>query len=146
MANRHKARQSTVEILYAWSSGGRDSQAVASLLIGRHQLENRRDQDKKFLAEAVDGVVTNIESLDQAINEVIRRKDICNIASIERNILCLGVWELIFRPDIPHRVIINEALQLSRTYADENARSFVNGVLDKLARKIRGLGANASSG
>ncbi len=143
MANRHKARQSAVEILYAWSSGGRDSRDIPSLLTGRRQLKGRKDQDKKYLLESVDGVVVNIKTLDEAINEVIQRKDVCNIASIERNILCLGVWELLYRPDIPHRVIINEALQLSRNYADENARSFVNGVLDKLAKKIRGKDANA---
>jgi len=138
MANRHKARESAVEILYAWSSGGHDALALAPLLDGRVREKGRGDQDRQYLRELIKGVTENAESLEQAINKAVGSRSSGSIGMIERNILLLAVWELQYRPDIPYRVIINEALQLTRTYADENARCFVNGVLDHLSQTTRG--------
>jgi len=137
MANRHKARESAVEILYAWNSGGRDALALAPLLDGRVREKGRGDQDRQYLRELIKGVTENVESLEQTINKAVGSRSSGSIGMIERNILLLAVWELQYCPDIPYRVIINEALQLTRTYADENARCFVNGVLDHLAQTIR---------
>jgi len=137
MANRHKARESAVEILYAWSSGGRDVSALAPLLDGRIREKSRGNQDRKYLRESVKGVTENVDPLEQTIHKAVGSRSLDSIGMIERNILLLAVWELKYRPDIPYRVIINEALQLTRTYADENARCFVNGVLDHLTQTIR---------
>lgn len=135
-----------MEVLYAWSSGGCDAADIPSLLSDRIEQKERCDQDKDYLDEAVRGVISSIKVLDQAISGVVQEKGAYRIGAVERNILRLGVWELMYRPDVPYRVIINEALQLTRTYADENARCFVNGVLDKLAKKIRNPKTNAAHG
>jgi len=137
MANRHKARQSALEILYAWHNGEQDSAAIPSLLSGRLSEEGRSDQDDNYLREMVQGVVAQAKDIDQLIGGAVRGRSLKSIAHIEHNVLRMAVWEMTNRPEIPYRVIINEALELARAYADEPGRGFINGVLDRLARELR---------
>jgi len=137
MANRHKARQSALEVLYAWHNGEQDSAAIPSLLAGRLSEEGRSDQDDDYLREIVQGVVAQAEDIDQLIGGAIRGRSLKSIAHIEHNVLRMAVWEMTNRLEIPYRVIINEALELARAYADEPGRGFINGVLDRLARDLR---------
>jgi len=134
--NRHQARESALEVLYAWHSSSQDSAALPSLIAGRLEEEERERQDSDYLRALVYGVTDNIESLDAVISPVIRRS-LKSVASIELNVLRLATWEMQNRLEIPYRVIINEALELTRDYADESARGFINGVLDKLAHQLR---------
>jgi len=137
MANRHKARQSALETLYAWHTGGCDDAAIPAVLAGRLREEGRSDQDENYLREMVHGVVAQSEDIDRRISEGSRRRSLKSIACIEHNVLRLAVWEMVNRPEIPYRVIINEALELTRAYADEPGRGFINGVLDRLAHELR---------
>ncbi len=137
MANRHKARQSALETLYAWHSSGQDGSVIPSLLSDRLREQDRSDQDREYLRELVHGVVEQAEDIDRIISGAVRGRSLNSIAHIEHNVLRLAVWEMLNRLEIPYRVIINEALQLARAYADEPARGFVNGVLDHLARELR---------
>jgi len=137
MANRHKARQSALEVLYAWHNGEQDSASIPSLLAGRLSEEGRSDQDNDYLREMVQGVVAQAEDIDQLIGGAVRGRSLKSIAHIEHNVLRMAVWEMTNRLEIPYRVIINEALELARAYADEPGRGFINGVLDRLARELR---------
>ncbi len=137
MANRHKARQSALETLYAWHTGGCDDAAIPAVLAGRLHEEGRSDQDENYLHEMVHGVVAQSEDIDRRISEGSRGRSLKSIACIEHNVLRLAVWEMVNRPEIPYRVIINEALELTRAYADEPGRGFINGVLDRLAHELR---------
>jgi len=137
VANRHKARQSALEILYAWHNGEQDSVAIPSLLAGRLSEEGRSDQDDNYLREMVQGVVAQAEDIDQLIGGAVRGRSLKSIAHIEHNVLRMAVWEMTNRLEIPYRVIINEALELARAYADEPGRGFINGVLDRLAHELR---------
>lgn len=110
---------------------------IPGLLADRAQLTQRKDQDGDYLRELVMGVTEQREELDGEIAEAIRGRSLASVAHIEMNVLRMAVWELRNRLEIPYRVVINEALQLTRTYADEPARGFINGVLDHLARKLR---------
>ncbi len=137
MANRHKARQSALEILYAWHNGGQDNTAIPALLAGRLDEKSRSDQDEAYLREMVHGVVAQSEDIDQRISEGVRGRSLKSIAHIEHNVLRLAMWEMLNRLEIPYRVIINEALELARAYADEPGRGFINAVLDRSAHKLR---------
>jgi len=137
MANRHKARQSALEVLYAWHSGGGDDAAIPALLADRLKEPDRGDQDADYLRELVHGVTADVAALDEWIGKGVRGRSLASIAQVELNVLRLAVWEMLNRLEIPYRVIINEALQLAREYADEPGRGFINGVLDHLAREIR---------
>jgi len=134
--NRHQARESAVEVLYAWQSGDCDDASIPSLISGRLQEEEREQQDQDYLRSLVEGVLGSREDLDAKITAVINRS-LRSVATLELNILRLATWEMINRLEIPYRVIINEALELARDYTDEPARGFINGVLDKLAKSLR---------
>ncbi len=134
--NRHQARESALETLYAWHSGGSDNSDLPHLLAGRIHEEERSSQDENYLRELVYGVTEEMDALDELIKPAIRRS-LKSVASIELNVLRLATWEMKNRLEIPYRVIINEALELTRAYADESARGFINGVLDKIAKGLR---------
>ncbi len=134
--NRHQARESALEVLYAWHSSECDDGALPNLIAGRLEEEDRQQQDVAYLRALVLGVTENQAALDEHIGKVIKRS-LRSIATLELNILRLSTWEMLNRLEIPYKVIINEALELARDYADESARGFINGVLDKLAQSLR---------
>lgn len=137
MANRHQARESALEVLYAWHSGEKDGGAIPGLMAGRLEHEERGDQDQEYLRQAVYGVIENVDAIDELISGAVRGRSLRSIAHIEHNVIRLAVWEMQNRLEIPYRVIINEALELTRAYAGESPRGFINGVIDNLARKLR---------
>jgi N utilization substance protein B len=142
--NRHQARESALETLYAWHSGGCDNADLPHLLSGRIQEEERGGQDENYLREIVYGVTEQKDELDELLKPVINRS-LKSVASVEINVLRLAAWEMKNRLEIPYRVIINEALELTRAYADESARGFINGVLDKLAKELRSVEVKSRS-
>ncbi len=136
-SNRHLARESALEALYAWHNGGNDAAMIPAILADRMQQEEKQAQDQDYFREMVLGVTTQVEALDALIAEAVQGRSLRSIAHVELNILRMAVWELQNRLEIPFRVIINEALELTRDYADEPSRGFINGVLDKIAQRVR---------
>ncbi len=110
---------------------------LPGLIADRLREPERQGQDEAYLREAVNGVVAEIGEIDALIAGAIRGRSLRSVAHVEINVLRLAVWELRNRLEIPYRVIINEALELTRAYAGEAPRGFINGVLDNLARKLR---------
>jgi len=137
MANRHMARESALETLYAWGSADQDGGMIPDLLASRLQHEDREEQDENYLREAVYGVTDHVEALDSVIKSAVRGRSLRSVAQLEINVIRLAVWEMQNRLEIPYRVIINEALELTRDYAGEAPRGFINGVLDNLAKQLR---------
>ncbi|GAV21341.1 N utilization substance protein B [Mariprofundus micogutta] len=137
MANRHMARESALETLYAWGSADKDGAMIPDLIAGRLQHEEREDQDENYLRDLVYGVTDNVEALDELIKTAVRGRSLRSVAQLEINVIRLSVWEMQNRLEIPYRVIINEALELTRDYAGEPPRGFINGVLDNLAKQLR---------
>jgi len=137
MANRHMARESALETLYAWGSAEQDGGMIPDLLASRLQHEDREDQDENYLREAVYGVTDHVDALDEIIKTAVRGRSLRSVAQLEINVIRLAVWEMQNRLEIPYRVIINEALELTRDYAGEPPRGFINGVLDNLAKQLR---------
>jgi N utilization substance protein B len=137
MANRHMARESALETLYAWGTAAQDGGMIPDLLASRLQHEDRENQDENYLREVVYGVTDHVEALDEIIKTAVRGRSLRSVAQIEINVIRMAVWEMQNRLEIPYRVIINEALELTRAYAGEPPRGFINGVLDNLAKKLR---------
>ncbi len=135
--NRHWARESAIEALYAWHNGGNDSAMLPSILADRLQQDERKGQDEDYLREMVYGVSEQRETLDEQISKAVQGRSLRSIAHVELNVLRIAVWELKNHLEIPYRVIINEALELTRAYADEPSRGFINGVIDKVAQELR---------
>lgn len=86
----------------------------------------------------VEGCLRDSAAVDAAIGEASLHWRLWDIGKVERALLRLGTWELISEPDVPVAVVINEAVELARTYAGDEARGFVNGVLGRVAIQHRG--------
>jgi N utilization substance protein B len=93
-------------------------------------------KEDSFAWELIQGVGQNFKELDQIIASYSRNWKLDRIARIELTILRLALYEMIKREDIPLKVAINEAVELSKLFGDENSRNFVNGILDAVARDV----------
>ena len=118
---------------------------IPGLIASRLQHEERDDQDENYLRELVYGVTDHVETLDEVIKTAVRGRSLRSVAQLEINVIRLAVWEMQNRLEIPYRVIINEALELTRDYAGESPRGFINGVLDNLAKQLRPAEINKKS-
>jgi len=137
MANRHMARESALETLYAWGTAEQDGGMIPDLIASRLEHEDRADQDENYFREMIYGVTDHVDELDVIIKTAVRGRSLRSVAQIEINVIRMAVWEMQNRLEIPYKVIINEALELTRAYAGEPPRGFINGVLDNLAKQLR---------
>ncbi len=92
------------------------------------------DKSKEFAVELVKTVTDNLKEIDAIIPNYLKNWKYDRILSIDRNILRMGVAELMFRPDIPYKVTINEAIELAKRFGDEKSGGFINGVLDNIVK------------
>jgi len=133
---RRRARELALQWLYQWEVGGLDLDQVFDE--GRQVQLRALDEDRDRLAESlVRGTAAQLASIDPLIADGTAHWRLERLAVIDRLILRLAVYELRFTPETPHPVIINEALELARTFSTEEAVKFVNGVLDGIRKKIR---------
>lgn len=92
------------------------------------------DKSKEFGRELIACVIDNLAEVDSIIPKYLKNWKYDRILSIDRNILRMGVAELLYRDDIPYKVTINEAIELAKKFGDEKSGSFVNGVLDNIVK------------
>jgi transcription antitermination factor NusB len=96
------------------------------------QEKPTQEEVKNFTAELVRGVIQNLAVIDSKISEYAANWQLKRMAVVDRNILRLSCYELLFREDIPPKVSINEAVELAKKYSVQEAGKFVNGVLDRI--------------
>jgi N utilization substance protein B len=89
---------------------------------------------RKFSEELVNGTLLHLDEIDQKIKQVAAHWKMDRMASVDRNIMRFAVFELLYRDDIPPAVTINEALEIAKKYSSSESASFINGLLDKIAR------------
>lgn len=92
------------------------------------------DKSKEFAVELVKVVLENLKQIDEIIPNYLKNWKYDRILSIDRNILRMGVAELLYRQDIPYKVTINEAIELAKRFGDEKSGGFINGVLDNIVK------------
>ncbi|MBM7867935.1 transcription antitermination factor NusB [Heliobacterium gestii] len=90
-----------------------------------------------FAKELVDGAVTNRETIDANIRRLAKEWHLERMPHVDRNLLRVAIFEMLFRKDIPLNAAINEAIELAKIYANEESAKFVNGILGQLARELR---------
>jgi len=98
--------------------------------------ENSDKMDIKYFTILVDGVSEERETLDSELAYAIDR-DLSEIDPVESSVLRLAVYEFIHRPEVPYRVVLNEAVELAKAFGGEKGHKYVNGVLDKMGSKLR---------
>lgn len=130
---RRRAREFALQGLYQWRVGGADEAAIEGHL---PELEDFDKADREFCLRLIRGVMRQQDVLEAAIRQHIDR-DFTELSPIEASILLLGTFELQHMLDTPYRVIINEAIELAKSFGGTDGHRYVNGVLDKLAGGLR---------
>jgi len=135
LAARSRARRRALQALYAWQIGGSGMNAVIQ------QFQHEQDMevaDLDYFEDLLHGVERNLAAIDESLKPFVDR-EIEQIDPIERAALRMAAYELKYRPDVPYRVIINEAIEVTKRFGADHGHSYVNGVLDKLALQLRSV-------
>mgnify|MGYP001468095764 CR=1 FL=1 len=97
-----------------------------------------KDSDvRAFTEDLILGTIGNLTPIDREIQRAADKWDLGRMASVDRTILRVGAYELLYRPDIPGAVSINEAIEIAKKYSTADSASFINGLLDRIAREVR---------
>lgn len=135
MQARSRARRRALQALYAWQLSGSHMNAVIDQF--RHE-QDMEIADLEYFEDLLHGVEKHVDELDAALRPHIDR-EVAQVDPIERAALRLATYELKFRPDVPYRVVINEAIEVTKRFGADHGHSYVNGVLDKLAAELRAV-------
>jgi len=130
---RRRAREFALKAMYEWLLSGND---VRDIRAGLAEEPEFAEVDEAYFRQLVDGVVGAREPLDAELAPVLDRKPEA-LSPVEHGLLLIGAYELAHATDVPYRVVINEAVELAKTYGGTDGHKYVNGVLDKLAARLR---------
>lgn len=130
---RHRAREFVVQGLYQYLIGGQDA---AAIIVQAESVAGFDKANRALYDSLLAGVLDNLPAL-QALLEPHIERPWAKVSPIERSILLIAACELRDHPETPWRVIINEAIELTKSYGGTDGHKFVNGVLDKLAPELR---------
>jgi N utilization substance protein B len=137
MSTRHLSRSIVVQSLYEWDF--LDKKPDLKEIVKRNLEEfGKKLKDKKFVWELVNGIVKNLEDIDKIIQAAAPQWPLEKMGTIERNILRLGLYELLFgdKKAVPPKVAIDEAIELAKEFVNETSGKFVNGVLGAVFREM----------
>lgn len=135
--SRRQSRELALQGLYQWLLNESDAESVLAQLA---DTEGYARADQPYLEQLIRNVVADIGLLREKIDPVLDRP-IGQLSPIEHALLLMAASEMRVQPDTPYRVIINEAVELAKSYGGTDGHKYVNGVLDKLAVELRPLEA-----
>lgn len=132
-SNRRRSREFALQGLYQWQLAKTDTKTIALNLAEGNGFGKI---DVEYFTELLEGAVNHAAALEHELTPCIDRR-FSALSPVERGILLLAGYELLHRPEVPYRVVINEAVELAKSYGGTDGHKFVNGVLDKLAARLR---------
>ena len=127
---RRRARALALQALYEIDSTGRNSEEVVTRLLADKRLS---EDNITFIRELVDGVIQNKGELDENIKRFAPAWPVKQLSLVDRNILRLAIFELLFDNKTPVKVAINEAVELAKSFGSDNSARFANGVLGSVS-------------
>lgn len=128
-----KARQCAVQALYQWQMAGQNLSTIEGQFKEDQRLKNAQ---KSYFADLFHGVPKYLNEIDVAMADFVDR-EVERIDPVERAILRIGVYELLHKLETPYRVVINEGVELAKSFGADGSHRYVNGVLDKVAQVQR---------
>lgn len=136
---RSRARRRALQAVYAWQMSGVPVRDVIAQFAHEQAHEVA---DLEYFEDLVAGVDAHREALDDALAPFLDR-DIDQVDPVERAVLRLAAYELRLRPDVPYRVVINEAIEIAKRFGSEHGHTYINGVLDRAAADWRSVESQA---
>ena len=146
MGNRRKAREVSLQLLYETELAHKSGKEVTDrfwrdphcLLLEEADLApTALEEVKVFTRQITEGVTSNVREIDQLIEGHSTHWKVSRMASVDRNILRMAVFELLYCQDIPASGTINEAIEIAKKYGTEESGAFVNGILDHIAKALK---------
>ncbi|ACZ12762.1 transcription antitermination factor NusB [Sulfurospirillum deleyianum] len=131
MATRHQARESIITLLYAEDIGNAGIDKFIDELFEEKKIRN---QQKEFALGLYQGVKAHLSVIDEAINRHLKEWNLSEIGMLERAILRLGGYEILYS-ELDNAVVINEAIELAKKLCNETSPKFINGVLDAICKE-----------
>lgn len=143
---RRKAREYALQLLFQLDI--RKEKPTASVLKRFWAEREPEDEVKSFAEDLVKGAYKHIDRINDLIRQCAKNWTLDRMAAVDRNVLRLAVYEMLYRMDIPTSVTINEAIEIAKKYGTDESGAFVNGILDSIARlegrlEQKGLGEGA---
>ena len=136
---RRRAREFALQGLYQWRLSGNDEAAIEAHL---HDSEGFGKADREFCVNLLRGVLAQADALQVELQAFLDRP-FTELSPVEASILLASAYELANYPETPYRVIINEAIELTKRFGGTDGHKYVNGVLDRLAAKLRPVEVSA---
>lgn len=136
---RRRARETALQMLYQWEVGRAASIAEVGetfWLHDDHEANGLSDDHRGFAVLLAEGVVAGLAEVDPIISEAAENWRLERMNVMDRLILRLAVFEFLHQPETPARVVINEALELARTFSTDDSVRFINGILDAIRRRL----------
>ncbi|MBU4252837.1 MAG: transcription antitermination factor NusB [Candidatus Omnitrophica bacterium] len=132
MRKRTKAREYVLQMLYQVDITHGDWQEILENFCASNDRQDLSGELKDFSAQLLGGVIEHLEEIDKKISKYAANWQLERMAFVDRNIMRLGCFELLFRADIPPKVAINEAVELAKKYSGLESGKFVNAILDQV--------------
>ncbi len=134
MGKRREGREAAVQFLFAHEIHEEHTPVEQDEFWSIH---NAKPSVRTYAESLIKGVIANEEQIDGVIAPIVENFRIQRLANVDRNILRLAVYELMFLPDVPAPVVINEAIELAKSLGAGESGSFVNGILHKISQSVR---------
>ena len=131
--SRHLARRSAIQALYQWELTGQSAAEIESGFISDDAYSG---VNRDYFLHLIENIPRYCEALDDCLKPCLSR-EFDSVDPVERSILRLAAYELIYESGIPYKVVLNEAIELCRIFGSEEGYRFVNGVLDRLSTQIQ---------
>jgi N utilization substance protein B len=128
VATRTQARESVIGLLYAYDLGNTEIAKFSDIVLEGKKIRNKQ---KEFALNLFNGTMENIQDIDTILSDNLQKRDIDEVGKVEKAILRLSIYEIVFTK-LDKAIVINEAIELSKRLASDNAPKFINGLLDSI--------------
>ncbi len=136
MGRRRKAREETLRILFRLEF---ENEQIEKTLSQYWKSKKASEEIKEYSTRLVNGVISDQAKIDNIIEQVSEHWRISRMALVDRNILRMAVFELLYEENIAPAIVINEAIEIAKKYSGEEAATFVNGILDAVRKDLKNI-------
>ncbi len=136
MGKRREGREAAVQFLFQDDLNKTDSKGLPEALEEFWKLRESAARTREFAAELIRGVFENHDAIDERIKKVTANYELHRIAPVDRNILRVAIYEMLYTSEVPPVVCINEAIEIAKRFGSEDSGRFVNGILDRLKEEV----------